>query len=88
MNILSQHNFIPKLDAAGMKIYLAKEDKKKEVVSEHGIDKYNEMLERLDDPDKIAHTQNTIIPNFLDQAGVEFARGLVGVVVVVVMVRI
>ena len=31
------------------------------------------MLQRLDDPDKIAHTQNTIIPNFLDKAifGVE-----------------
>ena len=28
----------------------------------------NEMLERLEDPDKIMHTQNTIIPNFLDQA--------------------
>ena len=38
------------------------------MVSEHGLDKYNEMLERLEDPDKIAHTQSTIIPNFLDQA--------------------
>jgi len=26
------------------------------------------MLERLDDPDKIMHTQNTLIPNFLDRA--------------------
>jgi len=26
------------------------------------------MLERLDDPDKMIHTNNTIIPNFLDQA--------------------
>jgi len=26
------------------------------------------MLERLEDPDKITQTQNTIIPNFLDQA--------------------
>jgi GMP synthase-like glutamine amidotransferase len=60
--------FHPEADAAGMQVYLAKEDKKKEVVSEHGLDKYNEMLERLEDPDKIMHTQNTIIPNFLDQA--------------------
>jgi hypothetical protein len=51
-----------------MQTYLSKEEKKKEVVSEHGLDKYNEMLERLEDPDKIMHTQNTIIPNFLDQA--------------------
>jgi GMP synthase-like glutamine amidotransferase len=60
--------FHPEADAVGMKAYLGKEDKKKEVVNEHGLDKYNEMLEHLDDPDKIAHTQNTIIPNFLDQA--------------------
>jgi len=60
--------FHPEADAEGMQVYLAKEDKKKEVVSEHGLDKYNEMLERLEDPDKIIHTQNTIIPNFLDQA--------------------
>lgn len=60
--------FHPEADAKGMKSLLLKEDKKKEVVSEHGIDKYNEMLERLEDPDKITHTQNTMIPNFLDQA--------------------
>jgi hypothetical protein len=60
--------FHPEADAAGIKTLLLKEDKKLEVVSEHGIDKYNEMLERLEDPDKIIHTQNTIIPNFLDQA--------------------
>ncbi|HWD88889.1 MAG TPA: hypothetical protein VG367_12225 [Mucilaginibacter sp.] len=60
--------FHPEADALGMKNLLSKEEKKKEVVNEHGIDKYNDMLERLDDPDKIAHTQATIIPNFLDQA--------------------
>jgi GMP synthase-like glutamine amidotransferase len=60
--------FHPEADAIGMQAYLSKEEKKNEVVSEHGLDKYNEMLERLEDPDKIMHTQNTVIPNFLDQA--------------------
>lgn len=60
--------FHPEADAIGMQAYLLKEEKKKEVVNEHGLDKYNEMLDRLEDPDKIAHTQNTVIPNFLDQA--------------------
>jgi GMP synthase-like glutamine amidotransferase len=60
--------FHPEADAKGIRTLLLKDDKKKEVVSEHGLDKYNEMLERLDDPDKIMLTQNTIIPNFLDQA--------------------
>jgi GMP synthase-like glutamine amidotransferase len=60
--------FHPEADALGMQAYLSKEEKKNEVIGEHGTDKYNEMLERLEDPDKIMHTQNTIIPNFLDQA--------------------
>jgi GMP synthase-like glutamine amidotransferase len=60
--------FHPEADAHGIKNLLSKEEKKKEVIDEHGIDKYNDMLRRLDDPDKIAHTQTTIIPNFLDQA--------------------
>jgi GMP synthase-like glutamine amidotransferase len=60
--------FHPEADAVGIRSLLLKDEKKKEVVSEHGLDKYNEMLERLEDPDKITHTQNTMIPNFLDQA--------------------
>jgi GMP synthase-like glutamine amidotransferase len=60
--------FHPEADAKGIRSLLVKDEKKNEVVSEHGNDKYNEMLERLEDPDKITHTQNTIIPNFLDQA--------------------
>jgi len=60
--------FHPEADQAGMKALLLKPEKKKEVVDEHGLDKYNEMLELLDDPDKIRHTQSTMIPNFLDEA--------------------
>jgi GMP synthase-like glutamine amidotransferase len=60
--------FHPEADATGMKIRLLTDDKKKEVIDEHGEEKYNEMLERLDDPDKISLTQSTMIPNFLDQA--------------------
>ncbi|MDB4921685.1 GMP synthase [Mucilaginibacter sp.] len=60
--------FHPEADAKGVKSLLVKEEKKNEVVAEHGLDKYNEMLDRIEDQDKITHTQNTIIPNFLDQA--------------------
>jgi GMP synthase-like glutamine amidotransferase len=60
--------FHPEADAQGMKMHLMTEERKQEVISEHGKDKYNDMLERLDDPDKIMHTQHTLIPNFLDQA--------------------
>ena len=60
--------FHPEADAEGMKNMLLKADKKKEVVNEHGSDKYYEMLDLLDEPHTIMHTQNTMIPNFLDEA--------------------
>jgi GMP synthase-like glutamine amidotransferase len=60
--------FHPEADAIGMKTYLITDEKKKEVIDEHGEQKYHEMIERLEDPDKIMHTQNTIIPNFLNEA--------------------
>jgi len=60
--------FHPEADPAGMRALLEKPEERKDVVSEHGLDKYNEMLERLDDPDKITLTQSTMIPNFLDMA--------------------
>jgi hypothetical protein len=33
----------------------------------------------LDDPDKITHTQNTMIPNFLDQAVLNFQEAWTGI---------
>lgn len=60
--------FHPEADAQGMKIHLLKPDKKESVIAEHGEEKYNEMLARLEDPDKIMLTQRTVIPNFLEAA--------------------
>ncbi|MCO5937206.1 GMP synthase [Mucilaginibacter sp. RB4R14] len=66
--------FHPEADAHGMSVMLQREDKKDEVINEHGEAKYKEMLERLEDPDKIVHTQKTIIPNFLDEAILSFCH--------------
>jgi GMP synthase-like glutamine amidotransferase len=60
--------FHPEADPIGMRTLLQNPDRKKEVVDEHGLDKYNQMLELLDDADKLQHTQNTMIPNFLNEA--------------------
>ena len=60
--------FHPEADATGMRAYLITDEKKQEVINEHGETKYNEMIERLEDPDMIMFTQDTIIPNFLDGA--------------------
>jgi GMP synthase-like glutamine amidotransferase len=60
--------FHPEADPEGMRSHLLNPDRKKEVIDEHGRDKYTQMLELLDDEDKLQHTQNTMIPNFLDEA--------------------
>ncbi|AFK05195.1 GMP synthase - glutamine amidotransferase domain-like protein [Emticicia oligotrophica DSM 17448] len=60
--------FHPEADAEGMLRYFKQEEKMIAVVSEHGVEKYEEMIERLDDPDKIMLTESIVIPSFLNHA--------------------
>lgn len=60
--------FHPEADAAGMSMYLQREDKKNTVIAEHGQEKWRSMIEQLNDPDKIRYTYSHVIPNFLDFA--------------------
>jgi GMP synthase-like glutamine amidotransferase len=60
--------FHPEADAAGMSMYLQREDRKATVIAEHGEEKWRSMIEQLDDPDKIRYTYSHLIPNFLDYA--------------------
>jgi homoserine O-succinyltransferase/O-acetyltransferase len=57
--------FHPEADAVGMRMYLLREDKKEIVIEKYGEKKYWEMLEHLNDPDKIMLTYTTVIPRFL-----------------------
>ncbi|MBL7927172.1 MAG: GMP synthase [Bacteroidia bacterium] len=60
--------FHPEADADGMILYLNNAEKKKLVIDNYGLKKYNDMLNHLYDPDKIKLTQSLIIPKFLDEA--------------------
>jgi GMP synthase-like glutamine amidotransferase len=60
--------FHPEADAIGMSMYLKREDKKKDVIKNYGKDKWESMIEQLEDPDKIRWTYAHIIPNFLSIA--------------------
>jgi hypothetical protein len=60
--------FHPEADPAGMKMYLLQEDKKSGIVSQHGEEKYRDMLYSLDDPQRIILTQKLVLPNFLNHA--------------------
>lgn len=60
--------FHPEADAIGMSMYLQREDKKTNVIENHGEAKWNSMVEQLQDPEKIMWTYKNILPNFLSFA--------------------
>jgi hypothetical protein len=60
--------FHPEADAPGMTMYLHRADKKKTVIDNHGLEKWQSMIDHLNDPDKILWTYSHLIPNFLTQA--------------------
>jgi GMP synthase-like glutamine amidotransferase len=57
--------FHPEADAIGMSLHLQTEEKKKTVVQNHGIEKWQSMISHLNDPEKIMWTYAHILPNFL-----------------------
>jgi homoserine O-succinyltransferase len=60
--------FHPEADSEGMTRYFKQEEKRMAVISEYGVEKYESMIDHLDDPDKIMLTESVIIPTFLNHA--------------------
>ena len=60
--------FHPEADANSMREHLLQDINKERVISEHGEEKYFDMLDKLEDEDKIVLTQKIILPSFLDKA--------------------
>ncbi len=60
--------FHPEADPCGMTLHLQKEDKKKIVIENHGEEKWKNMIDHLNDPDKILSTYSHVLPNFLNNA--------------------
>ncbi len=60
--------FHPEADAEGMRKYLLTEEKKELVIKNHGLEKYEQMLEDVHDPLKLPFTQRHIIPAFLERS--------------------
>ena len=57
--------FHPEADYNSMFMYLSRADKKDQVIKKHGMRKYQDMLLKLNDPEKVKRTYHTIIPGFL-----------------------
>lgn len=60
--------FHPEAEPKSMEAYFALEENKKVVIDSFGEEKYNEMMDRMDDPEKIALTYQTILPKFIQNA--------------------
>ncbi|WP_339660880.1 GMP synthase [uncultured Polaribacter sp.] len=60
--------FHPEADPISMKVYFSLEETKQKIVNNFGEAKYNQMMERIDDPDKIIMTYGTILPKFITSA--------------------
>lgn len=60
--------FHPEADPEGMKAYFLEEENRNKVIVNFGIQRYEEMMKHLDDPDKISLTYSAILPGFIEQA--------------------
>lgn len=60
--------FHPEADSEGMLHHFITEEKKALVIQHYGVSKYYEMIQRLDDPDKIMLTESVVLPRFLEKA--------------------
>lgn len=60
--------FHPEADNEGMLRYFLTDEKRNQIVTNFGQEKYDEMVAYLQDPDKIALTGSVILPSFLRQA--------------------
>jgi homoserine O-succinyltransferase len=59
--------FHPEADNEGMLRYFLSDEKRNQVITNFGQQKYDEMVAYLQDPDKIALTESVILPGFLRQ---------------------
>lgn len=60
--------FHPEADPEGMKSYFLEEENRNKVILNFGEKKYQEMMEQLDDPEKILLTHTTLLPGFIEMA--------------------
>ncbi len=66
--------FHPEADPESMYYHFKQPEKQKEVIEEYGEEKLKIMLERLETPDNITLTRNTVLPTFLDNAIIQLKK--------------
>src|SRR5690606_19547674 len=60
--------FHPEADPEGMYNHFTKEENREKVITNFGEAKYDDMMDKMDDEDKIIKTYSIILPNFIQEA--------------------
>lgn len=60
--------FHPEADPIGMKLHFSSEEKKELITKNHGKAKYQDMINSLENPNRIMLTQSIVLPAFLNNA--------------------
>lgn len=69
--------FHPEADPESMLYHFNRPDEKKQIVDTYGEEKYNRMIEILQEPNAVKLTRKTVIPNFLNQTIDELSKVLI-----------
>lgn len=60
--------FHPEADPEAMRVHAIKPERRQDIITRFGLEKYNELMQRLDDPSLLWHTRNTVMPRFMVDA--------------------
>ncbi len=60
--------FHPEADPIGMYAHFSEEVNRQKVITNFGEEKYNTMMDKMDDDDKIVKTYSIILPKFIEEA--------------------
>ncbi len=69
--------FHPEADADGMRFHFALPDKREAIVKRYGEKKYEQILEHLDDDEKIMLTEKVILPTFLQTSAKSLSKQMI-----------
>ncbi len=69
--------FHPEADPLSMKAHFLAEENRRKVITNFGEEKYNTMMEKMDDPEKLMLTYKTILPKFISNAIHKLSQSLI-----------
>lgn len=73
-NEIAGTQFHPEADPQSMLYHFKQHERKDFIIKRYNEQKYNEMIEWLEHPDKISLTRKTVLPNFLNKAVEELSK--------------